>query len=238
MATPLRTSPKAARTRAAILEAAESRFAEQGFDATRLEDVAEEVGIRRASIVYYFRDKRALYDEVLSEVFGGFLERIRRALGTPGSPEERIEAAVGSWVDFVGERPALARLLLREIADARRNGTDTLRELMRPFVDLIQELREEVREHPLRTARVTEPVHLASTIAGATVFFVVAIPTLLPELGIDPLDPKRLEMHRREVLGIARRLLGIETGIEAASTGRRRPARKPSPARRRGGRKR
>ena len=65
-----RPTPKSARTRRAILEAAESCFAAQGFEATRLEDVAAEVGIRRASIVYYFRDKSELYEAVLDELFG------------------------------------------------------------------------------------------------------------------------------------------------------------------------
>ena len=65
-------SSRAERTRTAILVAAEGLFAQKGFDATRLEDVAAAVGIRRASIVYYFRDKRELYDAVLEDVFGGF----------------------------------------------------------------------------------------------------------------------------------------------------------------------
>jgi TetR/AcrR family transcriptional regulator len=58
MATEANLGARAIRTRAAILDAAEALFSERGFDATRLEDVAERVGIRRASIVYYFKDKR------------------------------------------------------------------------------------------------------------------------------------------------------------------------------------
>ena len=64
-------------TRDQILDAAEAVFAEKGFAAARLEDVAERVGIRRASIVYYFRDKQQLYDAVLTTVFGGSAARLR-----------------------------------------------------------------------------------------------------------------------------------------------------------------
>ena len=56
-------------TRQAILEAAERLFAEVGFAAARLEDVAEEVGIRRPSIIYYFASKQELYDEVEASIF-------------------------------------------------------------------------------------------------------------------------------------------------------------------------
>jgi TetR/AcrR family transcriptional regulator len=60
MAEPARLTPRAERTRRAILAAAEEHFAARGLAGTRLEDIAETVGIRRASIVYYFRDKHEL----------------------------------------------------------------------------------------------------------------------------------------------------------------------------------
>ena len=53
-----------------------------------------------------------------------------------------------------------------------------------------------------------DPVHLASTIAGATIFFVAGVPALVPELGVDPLSDERQALHREEVLRILRRLLG------------------------------
>ena len=75
-----RSNARSERTRAAILDAAETLFAERGFAETRLEDVAAAVGIRRASIVYYFADKPALYDAVLADVFDGLLARIEPML--------------------------------------------------------------------------------------------------------------------------------------------------------------
>ena len=51
-------------TRAEIVAAAERHFAERGFEAARLEDIAVDVGIRRAAIFYHFGDKQELYAEV------------------------------------------------------------------------------------------------------------------------------------------------------------------------------
>ena len=69
MVTDLQARPRGAQhTRAQLLDAAEAIFAERGFDATRLEDVAKAVGIRRASIVYHFRDKQTVYHAVLERV--------------------------------------------------------------------------------------------------------------------------------------------------------------------------
>ncbi len=206
-----RSSPASARsqrTRAAILDAAEALFAERGFDATRLEDVAERVGIRRASIFYYFKDKQAVYRAVLGEVLSGLHARVEEALSSDAPLAQRIEAGVTAWVDYVGARPSLARLLLREVADATPERRPALLEHTAPFVELIR--REVFDREDLREARLApiDPAHLASTIAGSTVFFVAAMPTLVPDLGLDPLSPERLDAHRREVLRIVRRLLG------------------------------
>ena len=199
---------RAEKTRGAVLEAAEALFAERGFDATRLEDIAERVGIRRASIVYYFKDKRELYDAVLGSVFGGLRDQVEAALASQAPLPERIEAAVGAWVDYVGVRPSIARIVLREAADATPERSTALLQHTRPYAELIQrEIFERADYRETKLAPI-DPVHLASAVAGATVFFVAAMPVLVPDFEIDPLSPKRLEIHKREVLRIVRRLLG------------------------------
>jgi len=204
-----RTS-RAERTRASILDAAETRFAERGFNATRLEDVAEAVGIRRASIVYHFRDKRELYEAVLAGVLEGFEERLQAALAPPGPLLARIEAGVGAWVDYVGRRPSLARLLLREVADGSPETPPALRQHIEPFVTLVERFRDETRGDLLARAHPIDPVYLASAVMGSTVFFVAAMPGLVPDDAFDPLGEAQLKIHRDEVLRITRRLLGAE----------------------------
>jgi len=205
---PRRPTPKAERTRQAVLEAAETLFAEHGFAATRLEEVAARVGIRRASIVYHFRDKQELYDAVLEGVLGGLFRVIEPALTAPVPLLERIEGSVSAWVDYVGQRPTFARLLLREIAGGPGAPGSPLLRHTKPFVELVKKVREETGGDPLAARSAVDPAHLASTIAGATVFFVSAMPALFPALAFDPLARDPLETHRREVLRITRRLLG------------------------------
>src|SRR5262252_1876019 len=107
---PVRHRSHGLQTRAEIVAAAERHFAERGFEATRLDDIAAEVGIRRAAIFYYFRDKQELYAAVLDEVFGDWTA----ALPTAGSPAERLETSLVGWIDYVARRPSVARLILRE----------------------------------------------------------------------------------------------------------------------------
>lgn len=199
-------SVRGGRTRDAILAAAEEQFATSGYAATRLEDVAERVGIRRASIVYYFRDKRALYEAVLDDSFRGLYDHVAPALEGPGPLGERIEAAVSAWVDYVAERPALPVLLLREVADAAR-GEAALRRHTEPFFRLVQRVTEESRGDPL-FADALHPAQVASAVAGTSIFFQTALPVFVPELATAVSAQTARDEHRRQLLALVRRLLG------------------------------
>ena len=76
-------------------------------------------------------------------------------------------------------------------------------------MDLLNRVFDEGRRTKLFRDDPIDPLHLASAVAGTTVFFVAAIPSLLPQSSFDPLAPAQLEAHRRELLVIVRRLLGL-----------------------------
>jgi TetR/AcrR family transcriptional regulator len=209
-AAPEPSSGKATRTRAAILRAAEQHFAEHGFDRTRLEDVARDVGIRRASIVYHFKDKSALYEEVVRELFSGLAAVIEGALGSDHPPLERVEAAVSGWVDYVAKRPALARVMLREVADGLDGEHTVLARHIAPIAAEALSFLGEWKRSGLPRPTDVEPAHVASIITGATVFFVSAMPRLLWESGFDPLSHTELERYREQLLDLTWRMLRVE----------------------------
>lgn len=189
------------------MKAAELVFAEHGFAAARLEDVAVRVGIRRASIVYYFRDKQQLYDEVLHDVFGELLARFQTALGGSSPIMERVEAASAAWVSHVGARPSVARILLWESAAGSAGRKSLVAQYTAPVIAAVTEaLRDGQRQGIFQPI---DPMHFIFTVAGATVFFVAAKPILAPDWPFDPLSPEQLDVFRAEVVHITRRLLGI-----------------------------
>jgi len=75
--------------REAILAAALDEFAERGFEAARLDDVAKRAGIAKGTIYLYFRDKETLFQELLREmltpIIGGF-----EALGQADVPAKQM----------------------------------------------------------------------------------------------------------------------------------------------------
>ena len=212
-----RVKQPAEQTRADILAAAEVVFMEKGFAAARLEDVAQRVGIRRASIVYYFRGKRALYDAVLQSVCGHLAERYETVLATAAPLRERIEAVIRTWVDYVGERPAVARILLREAADFAAAERREVARHTAPAMAAVARVIREGQQAGLFNG--IDPIHFIFAVVGATVFFVSATPALAPGWPYDPLSPAQLDTLRQEILAIARRLLGIENAATQAHRG-------------------
>lgn len=198
-------------TRQQILDAATEHFAQHGFAGARIEAIAESAQLGGPALLYHYRDKRQLYVAVLDRTFEGLADVIARALSGNGSLTERIEAAVSAWVAFVGERPAVARILLREGAGVSSELADDLGRLAVPFLTMLDRIYQEGRESRVFRDDPIDPLHLVSAVVGATVFFVAAIPTLLPRPDFDPLAPERIEAHRREMITIVRRLLGLRT---------------------------
>jgi TetR/AcrR family transcriptional regulator len=208
-------------TRAEIVAAAERRFAERGFEATRLDDIAADVGIRRAAIFYHFGDKEELYAAVLAEVFGAWTA----ALPSVGSAAERLEASLLGWIDYVAQRPSVARLILREAASAQpglvspfvRAGSTPV-EWFRGLID------EGVASGELKPR--IEPHRFISLMGAITVFHFAAMPWLALDTSSDPWSRSELEKHKREILLVARGMLGMETrakrGREPAQASRRR----------------
>jgi TetR/AcrR family transcriptional regulator len=192
------------RTRAEIVAAAERRFAQHGFEGTRLEDVAADVGIRRAAIFYHFGDKQELYTEVLDEVFRGAMA----VLPSSGSAAERLEASLLGWIDYVARRPSVARLILREAANAQPNMESPFVRAGRAPVEMFRTLIEEgVASGELKP--LADPHRFISLMGATTVYHFAAMPWLTVDVSFDVWSPDELEKHKREILLIARAMLGI-----------------------------
>lgn len=181
-----RLGPRAERTRAAILTAAEAVFAEKGFAAARLEDVAAQVDIRRASLVYYFRDKRALYEAVLDDLLGELLRRYRAVLDVPDGPGDKLERIARVWAAYVVERPALSRIVLREAAESSPSVSAVFANRMRPIAEAVVGLLLDGQRRGVFAPG--DPLMIVMTIAGATIFhesFARVLDPGRPAAGVD-----------------------------------------------------
>ena len=202
---PVRRRSSGLQTRAEIVAAAERHFAEVGFEAARLDDIAAEVGIRRAAIFYHFGDKQELYAAVLDEIFGDWTA----ALPSGGSAAERLEAALLGWIDYVVRRPSVARLILREAANSQPGVVSTFVRAGSAPVEWFRAVIEEgVASGEL--SPLIGPHRFVSLRGAITVFHFAAMPWLTRDKPCDPWGRTELEKHKREILLVARGMLGIQ----------------------------
>jgi TetR/AcrR family transcriptional regulator len=211
---PSKQTARSDKTRAAILTAAEDVFAHAGFGGARVEEVAQRAGVSRASIFYYFEGKGDLYQTVLQSLVAPYLDDVRKVLSLGeqvsdvDSGAEVIERGVAVAVDFLARKPNAARIVLRELADYQPGRNPALGQALKPIVaEASQFLRaraEEGRIDPI------DPVHLMTTLAGATLVFITGTPILDPGRRTAGLREPELAKHKSEMTRIARRLLGVE----------------------------
>jgi TetR/AcrR family transcriptional regulator len=200
---------RAERTRTAILVAAEQQFARRGFVATRLEDVAAAVDLKRAALFYHFRDKQSLYDAVLADAFGSLASRLHDAFVAAEPIAVRVERAVEAWVDTVLARPTLARLILRHAAEADEHGAQGIFPNASHFMSVGASLFEQARAAGEFKPVYDDPFQVASAVIGATVFYVTALAPLVPGSEQSALTEERGAAHKRDVVRMLRLLLGV-----------------------------
>ncbi|WP_169799924.1 TetR/AcrR family transcriptional regulator [Herbiconiux solani] len=91
---------QAARTRQAVLDAARALFAERGFAATSLQDIADAMGVRKANVYYYFPTKAAILDALLDERTSR-LDALLAAAESEASVEARRDLVIAGFTEEV-----------------------------------------------------------------------------------------------------------------------------------------
>ena len=105
-----------AERRTAVLAAARQIFADKGYHATSIDDIIESADIARGTFYLYFESKRAIFDELLDELFTTLQAQVKRIEVGPGAlpPVEQMDATVDRVMQTLVENREMARILLRE----------------------------------------------------------------------------------------------------------------------------
>jgi AcrR family transcriptional regulator len=102
--------------REAILAAALDEFAARGFAATRLDDVAKRAGVAKGTIYLHFRDKEALFQEIVRAEISPIISIIEQAPDLPIPVRVLIEQLLHKFVSEVlgTRRRDIIRLMITE----------------------------------------------------------------------------------------------------------------------------
>jgi TetR/AcrR family transcriptional regulator len=178
-----------------ILVAARREFIAKGRDGARMQVIAQDAGVNKALVHYYYRSKEKLYEKVLEETLATLWGRLQiefRALSEnqPANPgvEGIVKAFVSTYIRILSANRDFPLFVFREIAEGGSSFPIVLQELLKNFRDvpitLINALEAEAKAGLIKPVH---PVHFIMNMMGMTVITFLAMPLLqrlAPVVGI------------------------------------------------------
>jgi AcrR family transcriptional regulator len=124
-----------------LSEVALRLFAERGYRATTMDDVAEAAGVTKPLVYQHFSSKRALYLELVDSVAQELLDAVGRATAAAEGPRQQVEMGFAAYFELVVTHENAFRLLYGrtdaddpELGQALRRVEDAIAEAIEPLI--------------------------------------------------------------------------------------------------------
>ena len=180
-----------------ILEAAKKVFVNKGMAGARMQDIADEAGINKALLHYYFRSKEKLFEVIFMETVGRFIPRVNEIFSSDMTWSEKIETFASEYIEKVIENPFLPLFVMNEM---HKQPEEFLKKMWggeKPKIDkFLMQLMTAIENKEIRPVN---PAHLIMNLMSLCVFPFIGKPMLQMIAGVD--DQQFFElMKERKVL--------------------------------------
>lgn len=192
-------------TRALIIEVGRKRFADNGYATTSLNEIADEVGIRRQSLLHHFASKELLYQQVLLEELAAWSSLVDDAVSGGHGGWPQVENVLRAAFTYFETHSELVRLIRREALDGGPMLSKEIGQHLRPqFKRAVAFIEGEMDAGRLRRYDASQ---LILTGYGAALSYISDAPFIERLLDEDPLSPTALKARREHVLVLLRNAL-------------------------------
>jgi AcrR family transcriptional regulator len=182
-----------------ILDAAKKVFVQKGMSGARMQDIADEAGINKAMLHYYFRNKEKLFEVIFMGAAGKLFPKINEIFESDQPLFEKIESFCAEYITVIGENPYLPLFVLNEINQDpelffKKVWAGKSRPQPQKFLEQIE------REVKKGTIKRISPLQLLMNLISMTIFPFVAKPMIEKTLGLDELQFRGLmEQRKKEI---------------------------------------
>jgi AcrR family transcriptional regulator len=178
-----------------IIEAALALFAEKGFSATRLDDVAKRAGISKGTLYLYFDSKEAIFRAVVETLIGPKLQAIEKRVDEfEGTNQDLLRQLVHGWWQNVGESSlsAIPKLIVSE--------SGNFPELAEYFVKQVVKRSRKVIVHVLERGMEAGEFKKCDAKLAARLLYAPMVQTAIWKHSLNPWDdigdvPAYLDLH-------------------------------------------
>jgi TetR/AcrR family transcriptional regulator len=176
---------------ATILAEAVRVFAASGFEGASVAAVAENAGLSKQNLMYYFPTKQALYQRVLDGVLDEWLERMASLADPGGEPADVLRAYIHAKLRFSREQPLASRVFAMEVLAGAQLYGEQIRNRVVPLVRRdIQVFERWIAEGKMAPVNAT---HLLFAIWAMTQSYADFAPQMQLVLERDELTPQDFE---------------------------------------------
>src|SRR6478672_3055632 len=181
-----------------ILVAARKVFLNKGMDGARMQDIADEAGINKALLHYYFRSKDKLFEQIFFEVATAFLPRVFAILESNLTLFQKIQRFCEEYIGQLVKTPYVPIFILNEI---NRQPQAFLKKVLGtnkpPFHTLLQQIDLEVKAGVIRPIN---PIQLLLNVVSLCLFPFVASPMIELITGMNSKQFNTLmELRKKEI---------------------------------------
>jgi AcrR family transcriptional regulator len=180
-----------------IIAAAKKIFSAKGLAGARMQDIADEAGINKAMLHYYYRSKEKLFEMVFNEALDRLLQRLSNAINTNLPLTEKIREIVRSYIEGLMESPHVPLFVLNELQQQPELLIKQFRS--KPSFPNIQQFLMEIAVAGEKgLIKKVSPIQLMLNILSMCVFPFVAKPLVKGVTGIDEVQFKLLVEERKQ----------------------------------------
>jgi AcrR family transcriptional regulator len=104
-------------TKENILKVATQEFSLYGYDAVSMNKLASKLEVNKATIYYHYKDKKSLYQEVVTTLIRKNREKIEYIIDSDDNPKEKFKNYISLFIQTIKETPQIVPLTLREMAN-------------------------------------------------------------------------------------------------------------------------
>lgn len=159
-------------SRERVFAAAAAEFAARGYAGANMDRIARAARLNKAMIYYHFKNKAALYREILRDMFGAVRRDVASVADAALPPEEKIRRYVEAIARAAEARPHFPPIWLRELAEGGEHVDPATLEYVRDVLAVLGRIVDEGRR--AGSFRAVNPMLLQGGIIAPLMFFLAS----------------------------------------------------------------
>lgn len=103
-----------------ILNAAETVFAQKGFNQATVDDISEEAQFSKATLYRYFNSKREIFIDIILNTFNSVNREVKEILEMEIEPEEKLKVLIHTILSYYQKKKNIARIFFMEQSSIKK----------------------------------------------------------------------------------------------------------------------